>query len=42
MNIIYGINGGNLCDHFGICGKKLCLGRGICDDDADHALVYCK
>ena len=31
-----------ICEHFRICGKKLCLGRGICDDDADHAVVYCK
>jgi len=28
------------CDR--ICGKKLCLGRGICDDDADHAVIYSK
>ena len=42
MNITYANKGGNIRDHFRICGKKLCLGRGICDDDADHAVVYCK
>jgi len=28
------------CDR--MCGKKLCLGRGICDSTGDHAVVYSK